>query len=187
MKKLAILSSHNGSGFEAIYKAIAAKKIAAQIPLLISNNPNAMALQKAKEFGIKTYIVNQKTDANPDEKIDVLLSEHGCEYVFLSGYMKKLSPLLTQKYKIINSHPSLLPKFGGAGMYGSFVHQAVVTAKESKSGVTIHEVNENYDEGKIVLQKELLLEKNETPQSLEERIKKLEKEAIIEALSQCLK
>lgn len=187
MKKLAILSSHNGSGFESIYRAIAAKELEAQIPLLISNNPNARALQKAKDFGIPTFIVNQKTDTNPDAKIDALLKEYACEYVFLSGYMKKISPLLTQNYHIINSHPSLLPKFGGAGMYGSFVHQAVIAAKESKSGVSIHEVNENYDEGEILLQKELILQKDETPQSLEERIKKLEKEAIIEALAQCLK
>jgi len=187
MKKLAILSSHNGSGFESIYRAIKSQKLIAEIPLLISNNPNAMAVQKAKGFGIKTFIVNQKTDINPDAKIDALLKEYACEYVFLSGYMKKLSPLLTQNYHIINSHPSLLPKFGGAGMYGSFVHQAVIAAQESRSGVTIHEVNENYDEGKILLQKELILDKDETPQSLEERIKKLEKEAIVEALIECLK
>lgn len=187
MKKLAILASHNGSGFEAIYKAIQANKINAEIVLLISNNPNALALQKAKEFAIKSHVVNQKTDLDPDEKIDSLLQKNECEYVFLSGYMKKISPKLTQKYKIINSHPSLLPKFGGAGMYGRFVHEAVVAAAESKSGVTIHEVNENYDEGRVLLQKELLLEKDETPQTLEERIKKLEKEAIIEALAQCLK
>ena len=186
MKKLAILSSHNGSGFETIHNAIARKELALEIPILISNNPNAGALQKAKTFGIRNAIVNKKTDENPDEKIYALLKEHGCEYVFLSGYMKKLSPLLTRNFYVLNSHPALLPKFGGKGMYGRHVHDAVIAAKESMSGVTIHEVNENYDEGKIVLQKELRLSQNETVQSLENRIKALEKEAIVEALKLCL-
>jgi phosphoribosylglycinamide formyltransferase-1 len=186
MEKIAILASYNGSGFEAIYHAVAAKKLSLQIALVISNNSNATVLEKAKRFGIETHLVNKARFENPDEKIYELLMEHGCKYVFLSGYMKKLSPLLTQNFSIINSHPALLPKFGGEGMYGRHVHEAVIAAKESISGVTIHEVNENYDEGKIILQKELRLDENETVQTLEERIKALEKESIVEALALCL-
>lgn len=186
MNKIAILASHNGSGFEAIFNAVQSKQLQLEIALLISNNPNAGALQKAKNFAIESVIVNKNTDENPDEKIYALLQENGCKYVFLSGYMKKLSPRLTQNFFIINSHPALLPKFGGEGMYGHHVHEAVIAAKESKSGVTIHEVNENYDEGKILLQKELFLSEDETPQSLEEKIKSIEKEAIVEALARCL-
>jgi len=186
MHKIAILASHNGSGFEAIHTAVEEKKLALEIVLLISNNPNAGAVQKAKDFAIPSAVVNKKTDENPDEKIFSLLKESGCKYIFLSGYMKKLSPLLTQNFFIINSHPALLPKFGGEGMYGRYVHEAVIAAQESISGVTIHEVNENYDEGKILLQKELSLSKDETVDTLETKIKALEKEAIIEALASCL-
>jgi phosphoribosylglycinamide formyltransferase 1 len=187
MHKIAILASHNGSGFEAIYKAVLAKRLQLDIQVVISNNPDANVLHKASDFGIQTHIVNKSTDENPDKKIYDILKNTNCTHVFLSGYMKKLSPLLTQNFSIINSHPALLPKFGGAGMYGRNVHEAVIKAKEQESGVTIHEVNENYDEGKIIFQKALKISENETVDSLESKIKDLEKESIIQALELCLK
>lgn len=186
MKKLAILASHNGSGFEAIQDAIKNGTLQASVEIVISNNSDAKVLEKAKDFGIPSYVTNKSTDNNPDEKIAQLLKEYDCSYVFLSGYMKKISPDLTNNFKIINSHPSLLPAFGGAGMYGRFVHEAVIAAGVTESGVSIHEVNENYDEGEIILQKKLALTTNETVDSLENKIKSLEKTAIIEALQKCL-
>ena len=186
MTSLAILASHNGSGFDAIYEAIKSSILPLRVEIIISNNSDANILKKADTYAIKHSVVNAKTDTNPDEKIYELLKKYQCTHVFLAGYMKKLSPLLTNNFTIINSHPALLPKFGGSGMYGRFVHEAVIKNKELKSGVTIHEVNEFYDEGKILLQKELPIEPNETVDSLEEKIKKLEKIAIVEALQQCL-
>ena len=187
MTNIAILASHNGSGFNALYKAKIYDGFDIDIKLIISNNTNAKVLENATRYGVDNYLVNSKTHKNPDEKIYELLKEYKCEYVFLSGYMKKLSPLLTKNFKIINSHPSLLPKHGGAGMYGRFVHEAVIENKEEKSGVTIHEVNEVYDSGKIILQKELLLNENETVDSLEQRVKDLEQIAIVEGVRACLK
>ena len=187
MKNLGILASHNGSGFNAIYKAILEKELNFQITLVISNNTNAVVLQNAQKHNVNNFLVNSKTDKDPDEIIYSLLKEHNCEYIFLSGYMKKLSPEITNNFKVINSHPSLLPKYGGIGMYGRFVHEAVIKNKESISGVTIHEVNEVYDEGKIIFQKELTLNDAETVESLERRIKELEKSAIIDGLKLCLK
>ena len=187
MTNLAILASHNGSGFNAIYEAINNKVLDVNIVLLISNNANAQALKNAEDYGIENFLVNATTHSNTDEAIYRLLKEHQCRYVFLSGYMKKLSPLLTANFNIINVHPSLLPKYGGEGMYGKFVHQAVIKAKEKKSGVTIHKVNTAYDEGTILLQKEVTLAEDETQESLEAKIKELEKTAIVEALQQCLK
>ena len=187
MTNIAILASHNGSGFDAIYKAVKAKTLDANIALLISNNTNAKALKNAVSYDIKHFVVNEKTHLNADEEIYRLLKEHKCHYVFLSGYMKKLSPLLTSNFSIINAHPSLLPKHGGAGMYGRFVHEAVINAKDKVSGVTIHEVNAVYDDGKILLQREVAVAENETEDSLEKKIKELEKTAIVEALKQCLK
>ncbi len=182
MKRLAILASYNGSGFSAIYKAILEKELDIEISLVISNNTNAVVLQKAREYTLNNYLVNSKTDENPDEKIYALLKEHNCKYIFLSGYMKKLSPKITNEFKVINSHPSLLPKYGGSGMYGRFVHEAVINNRESESGVTIHEVNEEYDEGKILLQKRLSISEDEDVETLEARVKELESIAIVEAL-----
>jgi phosphoribosylglycinamide formyltransferase-1 len=100
--------------------------------------------------------------------------------------MKKISSNLANNYNIINSHPALLPSYGGKGMYGRFVHEAVIENKEKQSGVTVHHVNENYDEGAIILQKSISISVGETAESLESRIKLLEQEAIIEALEICL-
>lgn len=186
MTKIGILSSHNGSGFDAINDAISNNKLVAKIEVVISNNSNAPVLQKAKNNNIKTFVVNAKTDENVDQKIYNLLKENGCKFIFLSGYMKQLSSLITSNFKVLNSHPSLLPKYGGIGMYGKFVHKAVLENKEKLTGVTIHEVNENYDEGKVILQKKLLLSEGETIEGLELKIKSLEQLAIVEALQEYL-
>ena len=182
MKKLGILASHDGSGFSAIYKAILEEKLNIQITLVISNNTNATVLQNAKKHNLNNFLVNSKTDENPDEKIYTLLKEHKCEYIFLSGYMKKLSSKVINEFKVLNSHPSLLPKYGGSGMYGRFVHEAVIKNAEKESGVTIHEVSEKYDEGKILLQKKLTLSQDESVESLEIKIKQLEASSIVEVL-----
>lgn len=187
MKRVAILASYNGSGFNALYEASLKKEIDIKIVLVISNNSNAMALQNAANYKIDNFTINSKTDLMPDKKIEQLLREYGCEYIFLSGYMKKLSDNLTKNFKIINSHPSLLPKYGGEGMYGRFVHEAVIQNREKESGVTIHEVNENYDEGRIILQKKIMLNQDENVESLEFKVKTLEQSAIVEAFKKYLK
>ncbi|MEA2049617.1 MAG: phosphoribosylglycinamide formyltransferase [Campylobacterota bacterium] len=186
MTKIAIFSSHNGSGFEALYEASIKKELDIEIGVIISNNSAANVLKKAKNLDIPNYIVNDKVCDNVENRLVELLKEYRCEYIFLSGYMKKISPLITNNYKVINSHPALLPAYGGAGMYGKYVHEAVVANKEKNSGVTIHEVNENYDEGAIILQNSLTLDENETPESLETKIKALEKITIVQGFQKCL-
>ena len=186
MTKIAILSSHNGSGFDTLYNASINKLLNIEIVLVISNNSTAKVLQKAKDVNINTIIVNNKLFENADDKIYSLLKDKKCDMIFLSGYMKKISPILTDNFKIINSHPSLLPLYGGAGMYGIYVHEAVIANCETISGVTIHEVNENYDEGKIILQQSLELESKETVQSLEQKIKNLEKNTIVDGFKKVL-
>ena len=182
---LAIFASHNGSTIDSIYPAILKNELNLQLKIIITNNSNANVLQKAKSYNIKHKIINSKLYTNPDQEILQTLRKEEIECIFLAGYMKKLSPRITQNFKVINSHPALLPKFGGKGMYGRFVHEAVIKSQERISGVSIHEVNENYDEGKIILQRSLLINEDETPQSLEARIKELEKKVIIEALKRC--
>ncbi len=187
MVRVAILASHNGSGFNALYEASKKEEISIEIVLVMSNNPHAAVLQNAANYGIDTFAINSKTDENPDEKIEELLRKYGCEYIFLSGYMKKVADNITKNFKVINSHPSLLPKYGGAGMYGRHVHEAVIQNKEKESGVTIHEVNTEYDSGKVILQKKLELSMDENINSLEFKIKELERNAIVEAFKNYLK
>ncbi len=191
MKKIGILASYNGSGFETIQKAILDKKLDAKIVVVITNNTNAGVLEKAESYNIPYFIVNDKRypGQNIDDKIARLLVEFDCDYIFLSGYMKKIESNLLNSFpnKIINTHPAILPSiYGGKGMYGRFVHEAVIKNGEKKSGVTIHYVNEVYDEGEKILVKELELSQNETVDSLEDKIKNLESIAIIEAFEKLL-
>ncbi|MFX4233349.1 phosphoribosylglycinamide formyltransferase [Aliarcobacter butzleri] len=191
MTKIGILASYNGSGFETIQKAIENKILDAKVVVVITNNTNAGVLEKAESYDIPYFIINDKRypGQDIDDKIVRLLLEFGCDYIFLSGYMKKIESKLLKAYpnKIINTHPAILPSiYGGVGMYGRFVHEAVIKNGEKESGVTIHFVNEVYDEGEKILVKKLKLEENETVDTLEEKIKNLEKEAIVEAFKKLL-
>lgn len=191
MKRIGILASYNGSGFQTIQKAIDDKILNAKIVVVISNNSNANALNTAESFGIPNFIINDKRypGQDCDDKIARLLLEFDCDYIFCSGYMKMIGPKLLEAFpkNIINTHPALLPsKYGGKGMYGRYVHEAIIKNGEKKSGVTIHYVNEKYDDGEIILTKELLLDENETVESLEERIKDLESIAIIDTFKKLL-
>lgn len=187
---IGILSSHNGSGYQTIVKAINEGQLNACVKVVISNNSDAQVLHTAKENNTAHFAVNNKLfpHENLDEKITSLMVEHEVDIIFLSGYMKKIETALLKAFdhKIINSHPALLPNFGGKGMYGRKVHEAVIEAKAVQSGVTVHYVNEHYDEGKYILQKELTLLENENVESLENRIKHLESIAIIEALQKII-
>lgn len=190
-KKIGILASYNGSGFETIQKAIEENILDAKVVVIITNNSTAGVVDKAKKYDIPHFVVNKNLfpDENLDLKIANLLLEFECDYIFLSGFMKKIEENLLKNFsnKIINTHPAILPSiYGGQGMYGSFVHEAVVKNGEKKSGVTIHYIDQNYDEGKTILIKELELNENETAQTLEDRIKDLEKIAIVEAFKKVL-
>ena len=159
MKKIGVLASYNGSGFETIQKAIENKILNAKVVVVITNNTNAGVLEKAEFYNIPYFIINDKIYPAQviDDKITRLLLEFGCDYIFLSGYMKKIESKLLNAFpnKIINTHPAILPSiYGGKGMYGRFVHEAVIKNGEKKSGVTIHYVNEIYDEVNIELIKD---------------------------------
>ena len=191
MKRIGILASYNGSGFQIIKKACDDGILDAQVIVVVSNNTNANALKTAEQMQIPNFIVNAKKypDENLDEKIAELFKEFNCDFIFCSGYMKIIGSKLISSFpeKIVNTHPALLPsKYGGKGMYGRFVHEAIIKNNEKKSGVTIHFVNEKYDDGRIILKKELELSSDETVDSLEDRIKDLESLAIIEAFKKLL-
>jgi phosphoribosylglycinamide formyltransferase-1 len=189
LKSIAIFASHNGSGFDALYDAILNKKLNINISLLISNNSNSNAIKKAQQRGINNIVINEKKYPNKNINDIILnkLNESKSDYIFLSGYMKKIDETIIDKYSIYNAHPSLLPKFGGKGMYGTLVHKAVIESNEKYSGITIHKVTKEYDDGEIVLQKAISIKSDETVQSLENKIKELEKIAIVEAFANIVK
>ena len=190
MKKIGILSSHNGSGYIIIDDACKSGQLDAQVVVVISNNSKANVINTAKSRETASYVINSNLFPNEDldEKITSLFVDFECDYIFLSGYMKKLESKLITRYqnKIINSHPALLPKFGGKGMYGRFVHESVIEAKEKTSGVTIHFVNEEYDKGEFILQKSLNIVESCTVDQLEDDIKKLESLSIVEAFQKLI-
>ncbi|MCZ6805063.1 MAG: phosphoribosylglycinamide formyltransferase [Proteobacteria bacterium] len=179
MKKLGILVSGRGSNMAAIINACEQGKLSASVEVVISSNPDSLALVLAEEKKINTAHLGSHTHPNPDAldaAMKDILYDHKVDYVLLAGFMKKIGPkmLLTYRGKIINIHPSLLPKFGGRGMYGINVHKAVIDAGEKESGVTIHLVDGEYDEGAILAQQCLIIEPEDTPASLAAKILKIE-------------
>lgn len=190
MKKIGILSSHNGSGYCTLDDACKSGKLNAQIVVVITNNSTANVLNNAKMRNTPAHIINKNLfpDENLDQKITHLLQEYECDYIFLSGYMKKLESILVSTFenKIINSHPALLPNFGGKGMYGRFVHEAVMANHEKQSGVTVHFVNEEYDKGEFILQNRLDIAQSWNVEDLENSIKALESTTIVEAFQKLI-
>ena len=130
--------------------------------MVVSNNPNAYALERAKNSNIPTYIISGKDKDEIDIELESVLDDYNVDLIVLAGYLKLIGNRLISKYTIINTHPSLLPKFGGKGMYGMNVHKAVIEAKEEFSGPTVHFVNNNYDEGNIISQAKIKLSNDET-------------------------
>ena len=172
---LGFLASHGGSNMQAIIDACKDGTLAATPSVVISNNADSLALERAKKEGLPTFHFSSKTHPNT-EVLDAIilqtLQKYNVDLLILAGYMRMLGKQTLKQYKnrILNIHPALLPKFGGKGMYGQFVHEAVIAAKEKKSGVTIHLVDDRYDHGAIVAQTEVAVLENDTPQSLSERV-----------------
>ncbi len=173
-KRIAILASGSGSNAENIVNYFFDNKNV-EIPLFISNKKDAFVHERAKKLGIPCYYFTAKQFNETDDVLD-LLKEKGIDFVVLAGFLLKIPSNLLKEFHnaIINIHPALLPKFGGKGMYGDYVHQAVVESGEKKSGITIHYVNENYDEGKIIFQATCDVLPGDTPGDVAEKVHALE-------------
>ena len=168
-KKIIIFASGSGSNAVKIYKHF--KSINhIDVAALYCNNPNAKVLERFKEFKIKTVLFS-KTDFE-GTKLLRGLNKIAPDLIVLAGFLLKMPKNITSFFqnKIINIHPALLPFYGGKGMYGLKIHQAVIKNKEKTSGLTIHYVNEKYDEGKIIFQKTIEIDKKETALSLSKKI-----------------
>lgn len=173
MKSIIIFASGKGSNAQNIINHFKQKPIA-KVSLIVSNNPNAGVIEIAKSHNIPFYILDTKQTSSEDF-LD-LLASHNPDLIILAGYLKKIPESLILEYpnKIINIHPSLLPKYGGKGMYGHHVHDAVKSANESETGITIHYVNEHYDKGNIIQQAHCLLTNDDTVETIANKISKLE-------------
>ncbi|MCI9366157.1 MAG: phosphoribosylglycinamide formyltransferase [Clostridia bacterium] len=182
MYNLVVFASGNGTTLQAIIDSIQAGHLTANIALVISNNPNAFALERAKKANIQTYIIKEKDSENMDEELSNVLSKINVNLIVLAGYLKLIGPKLISKYKIINTHPSLLPKYGGKGMYGMNVHRAVIEAKEEYSGVTLHYVNSEYDRGDTIMQSVVKVLPTDTPEDLAAKVQAAEKIQLVEVI-----
>ncbi len=186
--KIAVFASGRGSNFEAILTAIQAGKIkSARIVGVVSNNSGSGALATAAKNGIPAYHISRKqfeADSDFDHHIITILESLGANFIALAGYMKKLSPVITSRFRnrIVNIHPALLPEFGGKGMYGEHVHAAVIASGRKISGATVHVVDEVYDHGAIVLQRTVPVSPDETPETLAKKVLEIEHELYPEAI-----
>lgn len=185
--RIALLASGSGSNAENIYR-YSEKTECFEVPLLLSNNPTAGVLDRMKPHDLQIAVVPNKDFAHSPQVVLDLLGQHKISHIVLAGFLRKLHPSIIAAYdnKIYNIHPSLLPKYGGKGMYGRHVHEAVLQNNESESGITIHLVNEEYDKGKHLLQARCPIDPNETVPSLQEKIHSLEHYYYPRVLDYCI-
>jgi phosphoribosylglycinamide formyltransferase-1 len=182
---LAFLASNNGSSLRAVVAAIEAGDLAARPVLAVSNRKAAPALAFAREHGIATLCIPTTADpAAADQRLAAVLSAAGADLVVLSGYLRKLGPVTLDAFggRILNIHPALLPSYGGPGMYGRRVHDAVVAAGERETGATVHLVDDEYDHGAVVAQVKLPIAPGETAESVERRVTAVEPKLFVETL-----
>ncbi|MEA3318350.1 MAG: phosphoribosylglycinamide formyltransferase [Bacteroidota bacterium] len=174
MINIAIFASGSGTNAENIIKYFEKLKNI-KISLILSNKKDAFVLKRAENFNIPSYVFN-KNEFNKTNIVTNVLKSYNIDFIVLSGFLLLIPQNLILKYqnKIINIHPALLPKYGGKGMYGMNVHNAVIESNEQQSGISIHYVNNKYDEGNIIFQAKCKIDKNESPESLANKIHELE-------------
>jgi len=187
-QNIAVFASGGGSDLQAIIDGCKAGKINAAVCAVISNNSKSMALQRAKSESIPAFHFSAKIIPCPQALEQAMLSTllaHSTDIIFLAGYMKKIGTSILQTYKgrIYNIHPSLLPKYGGRGMFGINVHKAVIEAGETETGITIHRVDPEYDTGEIIAQCTVPVEKGDTPEMLAARVLEREHIFLVETLN----
>jgi len=174
LKKLAIFASGSGSNAENICNYFS-ESSDIKVVLICTNREDALIVKRANKLNIPVYIFS-KSELNNFVDLHKKLQNIEVDVIILAGFLLKLPTIMVDSYpnRIINIHPSLLPKYGGKGMYGSNIHKAVIKNKDTESGISIHFVNQNYDEGKIILQEKCSISANESVETLKYKIHKLE-------------
>lgn len=196
MKKIAVFASGSGSNAENIYEYFNCNKkeskeandCIAKVELIITNKKDAYVLERAKRLGIDSVVFEKEKWVDGLEVLDYL-NNREIDFIVLAGFLLKVPPAIISHYPmaIVNIHPALLPKFGGKGMYGDNVHKAVIEAKETKSGITIHYVNENYDEGDIIFKSECDITSTDDYNSLATKVHTLEYAHFPKVIEECIK
>ncbi len=185
--RLGILASHAGTTMQAIIDACVEGRLHADVRVVIGNNSRSGALARARTHGIPTTYLSGVThprERDLDRSIMETLDDHRVDVVALAGYMKRLGPLVLSHYRgrLLNTHPALLPKFGGEGMYGDRVHEAVLAAGEKVSGASVHVVEGDYDTGPVLSQVEVPVLDEDTLETLRERVQEAEREHYVTVL-----
>ena len=184
MKKIAIFASGSGSNAENIAQYFD-KNENLNIECIYSNKADAFVLERAKKFNIPTFVFNRNDFYNTNKVLDSL-KDYKVDLVVLAGFLWLIPTNLTENFTIINIHPALLPKYGGKGMYGHHVHEAIVANKEPESGITIHYVNDKYDEGQIIFQAKCTVLPTDTADDVAAKVHKLEYEHFPKVIDQLL-
>ena len=185
MKKIAILASGEGTNAERIIRYFLEKRTA-EVALVIVNKAQAGVLKRAERLSVPSLILTAQDFA--DGKALEILHQYHIDFIVLAGFLLKVPDVILHDYpnKIVNIHPALLPKFGGKGMYGNRVHEAVIAAAEKESGITIHFINGHYDEGDTIFQATCPVMPNDTPETLAARVHALEYEHFPQVIEKIL-
>ncbi len=188
---IGFLASHRGSNMQSIIDACKSGVLAARPVVVISNNADSGALARAKTEDIPACHLSVKAvpdETELDRAMAGILSRYNTELVVLAGYMKRIGPLTLAAFpdRIINIHPCLLPKYGGQGMYGMRVHEAVIASGDKESGVTIHLINHEYDSGAILAQQKVPVLENDSAESLAERVLALEHTLYVDTIARII-
>ena len=173
-KKIAILASGSGTNAQKIMSYFENHEVG-EVALVLSNKPDAYVLERAGKFNVPTHVFNRERFYNSTEVLDLMI-DTGVSLVVLAGFLWLVPTDFIRAFpeRMINIHPALLPGYGGKGMYGKYVHEAVISNQEKVSGISIHYVNEVYDDGKIIRQEKCEVKPDDTPESLAQRIHLLE-------------
>ena len=188
---ISFLASHGGSSAKRIIEAIRHGDLNAEVGILITNNHDSAIYRWCLAENIPVQNISSKTHPEPDNEDNFIMQaliNAETELVVLSGYMKKIGPMTLTAFngKIMNIHPSLLPKFGGRGMYGDRVHKAVLEAGESFSGASVQVINEEYDEGPVLAQKQVPVLADDSVETLRARVQEIEGDLYLEAIKDFL-
>lgn len=186
MKRIAVFASGEGTNTQNLIDYFSGSDI--KIALIVCNNPNAHVLKRAEKSDIPSFLINKEGFYNGDIVLEKLMNEK-INLIVCAGFLWKIPDNILHAFsdKIVNIHPALLPKFGGKGMYGLNVHKAVIEAGEKKSGITIHFLNEQYDEGKIIFQEICEVKENDTPETLAQKVQVLEHKYFAKTIEQLIK
>jgi formyltetrahydrofolate-dependent phosphoribosylglycinamide formyltransferase len=192
VKHIVVFASGSGTNFQSLIDAVEARTLThARISGLVTNNPNAGAIGRAKKHDIPVAVIRREAFPN-DIEYERNLLEHlkalETDLIVLAGYLKKIPSSLLREYpnRVINIHPALLPKHGGKGFYGRRVHEAVIANNESVSGCTVHVVTEEYDQGPILGQRTVSVLPDDTPEELQKRVLEQEHQLLPEVIQQIL-